>query len=120
VRGEKRPADPHHWLYASTHVNSGNSVTLPGHEAATSIAIKVNPETKHVYFSEVNSHLKGAGRRMVESVIKPIPAIRSVSPTGRRLDRKFATARAFGKSSKLSIRENSREERARRNTLSCA
>jgi hypothetical protein len=27
VRGEKRPADPHHWLYASTHVNSGNPVT---------------------------------------------------------------------------------------------
>jgi hypothetical protein len=76
-RSKRDPA--HTWLLASTHANKGwsgkedNPVTIAGHKVATAIAIKVNPETKHIHFSELNSHIKGAGARMVEAVIAKNP-----------------------------------------------
>lgn len=73
----KEPADPRHHFSASTEAaevgKSVNPVTIPGHKSATGIAIKANPETKHIHFSEVNSHIKGAGQKMVEQIIKNHP-----------------------------------------------
>lgn len=70
-----RNYDPaHRWLYASTHANpNGSPVTIPGDSKATGIAVKVNPATKHIHFSELTSHIKGAGRRMVDAVISSHP-----------------------------------------------
>jgi hypothetical protein len=72
---EARPH--HHHFSASTEAatvgKSSVPVTVPGHPKATGIAIKANQNTKHIHFSEVNSHIKGAGQKMVEEIIKSHP-----------------------------------------------
>lgn len=76
IGGHEYEADPRHWLSASTELNAApfnTPVTIPGHKSATGIAISVDPQTKTIHFSELNSHIKGAGKAMVEALIKKYP-----------------------------------------------
>jgi phage-related protein (TIGR01555 family) len=78
-RGEKLPASPHYHIMASTELhpahgkNTPNPIALAGHPTATGIALKINPNTKHIHFSELNSHIKGAGKAMVEALLAKYP-----------------------------------------------
>ncbi len=66
-------ADPNGWLLASTHKSQFGPITMPGDEKATGIALKINTRNKYISFAELNSHIPGAGRRMVEAVLQRYP-----------------------------------------------
>jgi len=51
----------------------GVPLTIPGHKSATGMFINVDPVNKGLHFGELNSHIKGAGRKLVEAVIKATP-----------------------------------------------
>lgn len=79
-QGAQRTATPHYWVLASTHAYPATGKqtipkpeTTPGGNVATGIAMKINPQTKHIHFEDLNSHIKGAGMRMVEAIIKKYP-----------------------------------------------
>jgi len=47
--------------------------TIPGHETATGMALGIDPENKHIHFTEMTSKIKGAGTRMVDAVAEHFP-----------------------------------------------
>ncbi len=71
----KEPGDSRHTVILSTEKSpvTGVPVTIPGHESATGVALRVDPGQKHVHIDEMNSHIKGAGTKIVDAMVKAFP-----------------------------------------------